>query len=167
MDSKLSARQGKTKVEENEESIITLQRLMSCLELPWFSGNPPRWPQFILLFKCLGHDQPLINIQTRTNLQRALAGGAKKTIGGMLNHDHLFKAALAELEEQFRNEVFVAGALVETVLDHTIVVEGYAGKLFVHKAIATMKSLGYSCDLASLTNSCTVLQKVPDSLRER
>ena len=64
----------------------------------------------------------------------------------MLNHVHLFKAALAELEEQFRNEVFVAGALVETVLDHTIVVEGYAGKLFVHKAIATMKSLGYFVD---------------------
>ena len=60
MDSKLSARQGKTKVEENEESIITLQKLMSCLELPWFSGNPPKWPQFILLFKCLVHDQPLI-----------------------------------------------------------------------------------------------------------
>ena len=46
----------------------------------------------------------------------------------MLNHDHLFKAALAELEEQFRNEVFVAGALVETVLEQMIVVEGDPAK---------------------------------------
>ena len=69
-------------------------------------------------------------------------------MGGMLNHDHLYKAALTELE--FRNEVFVSGALVETVLERMIVVEGApAKKLFVRKAVTTMKSLGYSCDLAS------------------
>ena len=55
-------------------------------------------------------------MQTRTTVQRALAGSAKETMGGMLNHDHLYKAALTELE-QFRNEVFVSGALVETVLE--------------------------------------------------
>ena len=87
-------------------------------------------------------------MQTRTTVQRALAGSAKETMGGMLNHDHLYKAALTELE--FRNEVFVSGALVETVLERMIVVEGApAKKLFVRKAVTTMKSLGYSCDLAS------------------
>ena len=88
-------------------------------------------------------------MQTRTTVQRALAGSAKETMGGMLNHDHLYKAALTELE-QFRNEVFVSGALVETVLERMIAVEGApAKKLFVRKAVTTMKSLGYSCDLAS------------------
>jgi len=58
-----------------------------------------------------------------TYLQRALAGNAKRAIGGMLNHGHLYKAALTELEEQFGNEEFVAGAL-KTVLDHPIVAEG-------------------------------------------
>ena len=78
-------------------------------------------------------------MQTRTTVQRALAGSAKETMGGMLNHDHLYKAALTELE-QFRNEVF----------ERMIVVEGApAKKLFVRKAVTTMKSLGYSCDLAS------------------
>ena len=46
---------------------------------------------------------------------------------GMLIHDHLYKAALIELK-QFRNEVFVAGALVETVLEQMIVVEGDPAK---------------------------------------
>ena len=76
------------------------------------------------------HDQPLINMQTRTTVQRALAGSAKETMGGMLNHDHLYKAALTELE-QFRNEVFVSGALVETVLERMIVVEGAPAKEIV------------------------------------
>ena len=39
---------------------------------------------------------------------------------------------------------------METVLERMIVVEGDpAKKLFVRKAVTTMKSLGYSCDLAS------------------
>ena len=46
---------------------------------------------------------------------------------GMLIRDHLYKAALTELK-QFRNEVFVAGALVETVLEQMIVVEGDPAK---------------------------------------
>ena len=89
-------------------------------------------------------------MQTRTTVQRALAGSAKETMEGMLIHDHLYRAALTELK-QFRNEVFVAGALVETVLEQMIVVEGDPAKkkFFVRKAVTTMKSLGYSCDLAS------------------
>ena len=66
-------------------------------------------------------------MQTRTTVQRALAGSAKETMEGMLIHDHLYKAALTELK-QFRNEVFVAGALVETVLEQMIVVEGDPAK---------------------------------------
>ena len=59
-----------------------------------------------------------------TYLQRALVGNAKQAIGGMLNHGHLYKAALTDLEGQFGNEEVVAVALMKTVLDHPIVVEG-------------------------------------------
>ena len=39
---------------------------------------------------------------------------------------------------------------MEIVLERMIVVEGdQAKKLFVRKAVATIKSLGYLCDLAS------------------
>ena len=41
----------------------------------------------------------------------------------MLNHGHLYKAALTEPEEQFGNEELVAGAM-KTVLGHPIVAEG-------------------------------------------
>lgn len=106
-----------------------------------------------------------------TYLQRALVGNAKKAIGGMLNHGHLYKAALTELEEQFRNEELVPGALMGTVLDHPIVVEGDTIQLrslynTLHNAVTTMKSLGYSHDLASSTNTRAALQKLPDSLKE-
>ena len=70
---------------------------------------------FILLLagvKCLVHDQPLTDTQRMTYLQRALVGNAKRAIGGMLNHGHLYKAALTELEERFGNEEIVAGAFM-------------------------------------------------------
>ena len=83
-------------------------------------------------------------MQTRTTVQRALAGSAKETMEGMLIHDHLYKAALTELK-QFRNEVFVAGALVETVLEQMIVVEGDPAKkcrwlLCIQKLFCTQSS---------------------------
>ena len=107
-----------------------------------------------------------------TYLQRALVGNAKRAIGGMLNHGHLYKAALTELEEQFGNEELVAGAFMKTVLDHPIVAEGDVTQLrsfynTLHNAVATMKSLGYSHDLASSTNTRAALQKLPDPLKEK
>jgi len=107
-----------------------------------------------------------------TYLQMALVGNAKKAIGGMLNHRHLYRAALTELEEQFGNEELVAGAFMKTVLDHPIVAEEDVTQLrsFYHtlnKAVATMRSLGYSHDLASSTNKRAALQKLPDSLKEK
>ena len=106
-----------------------------------------------------------------TYLQRALTGNAKKAIGGMLNHGHLYKAALTELEEQFGNEELVAGAFMKAVFDHPVVVEGDIAQLrsfynTLHNAVATMKSLGYSHDLMSSTNTRVVLQKLPDPLKE-
>lgn len=64
-------------------------RSLPKLELPRFSGNSLEWPTFISLFKCLVHDQPLTDTQRMTHLQRALAGNAKKAVGGMLTHRHL------------------------------------------------------------------------------
>ena len=90
----------------------------------------------------------------------------------MLNHGHLYKAALTELEEQFGNKECVAGAFMKTVLDHPIVGEGDATQLrsfynTLHNAVTTMKSLGYSHDLASSTNTHAALQKFPDLLKEK
>ena len=101
------------------------------LELPRFSGDPLEWLQFISLFKCLVHDQPLSDTQKMTYLQRALAGNAKKAVGGMLKHGHLYKAALTELEKQFRNEELVAGAFMKTVFDHPEVAEGDSTTSFI------------------------------------
>ena len=44
MDRELSARQIKTKLEENEESTAALVKSVSYLELTWFLGNPLKWP---------------------------------------------------------------------------------------------------------------------------
>ena len=55
-------------------------------------------------------DQPLNDMQSMTYLQRALTGNTKKAIGGMVNHGHLYKAALTELGQQFGNKELVAGA---------------------------------------------------------
>ena len=90
----------------------------------------------------------------------------------MLNHGHLYKTALTELEEQFGNEELVAGPLMKTVLDHPIVAEGDITQLrsfynTLHSAVATMKSLGCSQDLASSTNTRAALQKLPDPLKEK
>ena len=93
-------------------------RSLPKLELPRFDGNPLEWPTFISLFKCLVHDQPLTDTQRMTHLQRALAGNAKKAVGGMLTHGHLYREALKELEEQFGSEESVAGAYLKTIFDH-------------------------------------------------
>ena len=90
----------------------------------------------------------------------------------MLNHGHLYTAALTELQEQFGNEELVAGAFIKTVLDHPIVAEGDATQPrsfynTLHDAVAKMRSLGYSNDLASSTNTRAALQKLPDPLKER
>ena len=122
----LSVKQRATTGETNLQSTPAFMKSIPRLELPRFIGDPLEWPQFISLFKCLVHDQPLIDTQRMTYLQRALVGNAKRSraIGGMLNHGHLYKAALTELEEQFGNEELVAGAFMKTVFDHPIVAEG-------------------------------------------
>ena len=56
-------------------------------------------------------------------MQRALVGNAKKAVGGMLTHGHLYREALKELEEQFGSEESVAGAYLKTVFDHPEVCE--------------------------------------------
>ena len=90
----------------------------------------------------------------------------------MLNHGHPYKAALTELEEQFGNEEPVAGVFMKTVLNHPIVADGDVTQLrsfynTLHDAVATMKSLGYSHDLASSTSTHAALQKLPDPLKEK
>ena len=98
-----------------------------------------------------------------------MARNAKKAIRWILNHGHLYKAALTELEGQFGNEELVAGAFIKTVLDRPIVAEGDVTQPrsfynTLHDAVA--KILGYSHDLASSTNTCAALQKLPDPLKE-
>ena len=61
---------------------------------------------------------------------------------------------------------------MKTVLDHLIVAEGDVTqpRLFyntLHNAVAKMRSLGYSHDLASSINTRSALQKLPDPLKER
>ena len=168
----LSAKQRTKKGETNLQSTPAFVKSIPCVEVPRFSGDPLEWPQFISLFKCLVHDQPLTDTQRVTYLQRVLVGNTKKAIGGMLNHGHLYKAALTELEEQFGNEELVAGAFMKTVLDRPIVVEGDLTQLrsfynMLHNAVATMKSLEYSHDLASSTNTRAALLKLPDRLKEK
>ncbi|KAL9975997.1 hypothetical protein ACROYT_G013226 [Oculina patagonica] len=167
----ISAKQSLTNSAGKVE-VLAFFKSIPRLELPRFSGDPLEWPQFVSLFKCLIHDQPLTDTQRMTYLQRALTGDAKKAVGGMLNHGHLFKAALTELEEQFGNKEIVAGAFMKTVLDHPIVVEGDIAQLrsfynTLHNAVATLKGLGYSHDLMSSTNTRAVLQKLPEPLKEK
>ena len=124
------------------------------------------------MFKCLIYDQPLTDTQRMTYLQRVLTGNAKKAVGRMLNHGHLYQAALAELEEQFGNEELVAEAFMKTIFDQPTVAEEDIALLLsfyntLHIAVVTMKSLGYSHDLTSSTNTRAVLQKLPDSLQEK
>ena len=168
----LSVKQPTTTGETNLQSTPAFVKSIPRLELPRFLGDPLEWPRFISLFECLVHDQPLTDTQRMTYLQRALVGNAKRAIGGMLNHSHLYKAALTELEEQFGNEELVAGAFIKTVLDHPIVAEGDVTQLrsfynTLHNAVATMKSLGYSHDVASSTYTRAALQKLPDPLKEK
>ena len=61
---------------------------------------------------------------------------------------------------------------MKTVLDHPIAVEGDVTQLrsfynTLHNAVATLKSLGYSHDLASSTNTRAALQKLPDPFKEK
>lgn len=61
---------------------------------------------------------------------------------------------------------------MKTALNHLIVVEGDRTQLrsfynTLHNAVATMKSLQYSHDLASSTNTRAALQKLPDPLKEK
>ena len=105
-------------------------------------------------------------------LQGVSVRNAKRVIVRMLIHRHLYKAAQTELEEQFGNEELVAGAFMKTILDDPIGAEGDVTQLCsfsntLHNAVATMKSLGYSYDLASSTNTHAALQKLPDPLKEK
>ena len=141
-------------------------RSLPKLELPSFAGSPLEWPTFISLFKCLVRDQPLSDTQRMTHLQRALDGNAKKAVGGMLTHGHLYREALKELEEQFGNEESVAGAYLKTVLDHPKVSEDNFIQLrsfynTLHVTVSTLKSLSYEHDLAATDNLRRAVQKLP------
>ena len=147
-------------------------RSLPNLELPRFDGNPLEWPTFISLFKCLVHDQPLTDTQRMTHLQRALAGNAKKAVGGMLTHGHLYREALKEFEEQFDSEESVAGAYLKTIFDHPEVCEDNFAQLrsfynTLHVAVSTLKSLSYVHELAATDDVRRAVQKLPETLKTR
>ena len=51
-------------------------------------------------------------------LQRALSGNAKWAIGVILNHGHLCKAAIQELQELFENEKLVVAVFLSALFSH-------------------------------------------------
>ena len=53
--------------------------------------------------------------QRLTYQQESLTGKAKDSISGMLNHGHLYKTTLLELEEQFENKELATGKYLSTV----------------------------------------------------
>ena len=160
-------------VGENVGTKFAFTRSLPRLKLPPFSGSPLEWPAFISLFKCLVHDQPLTNTQRMTHLQRALTGDARNAVGGMLNHGHLYRAALTELEEQFGNEEIVAAAYLKTIYEHCTVPEDNFGQLrsfynTVHVAVSTLKSLDYKHDLAATDKKLRrAMKKLPETLKVR
>ena len=140
------------------------------LKVPEFSGDPLEWPSFISLFKCLVHDQPITDTQRMTYLQESLTGDAKDAIGGMLNHGHLYKTALLELEEQFGNEELVAGKYLNTVFTFPKVAEDDVNALksysnTLHVAVTTIASLQFHHDLAATDNVRRAVAKLPQNLR--
>jgi len=142
------------------------------LQLPRFAGDPLEWPAFISLFKCLVHDQPITDTQRMTHLQRTLDGDAKKLISGMLNHGHMYKTALTELEEHFGNEEAVARAYLRTIFDHPRVTDDnfLALRSFyntLHVAVSTLNNLNYSNDLAATDNLRRAVGKLPESLKQQ
>ncbi|KAL9972903.1 hypothetical protein ACROYT_G019294 [Oculina patagonica] len=168
-DGKSSAPSNRTNTGEMKS---VFPRSLPKLELPRFDGNPLKWPTFIFLFKCLVHDQPLTDTQRMTHLQRALAGNAKKAVGGMLTHGHLYREALKELEEQFGSEESVAGAYLKTIVDHPEVCEDNFAQLrsfynTLHVAVSTLKSVSYEHDLAATDNLRRAVQKLPETLKTR
>ena len=64
----ISAKQSTIKGETKVEAAPVFVKSIPRLELPRFSGDPLEWPQFISLFKCLVHDQPLTDTQRMTYL---------------------------------------------------------------------------------------------------
>ena len=148
-----------------EELKSIFPRSRPKLELLRFAGNPLEWPTFISLFKCLVHDQPPSDTERMTHLQRALDGNAKKVVGGMLTHGHLYREALKELEEQFGNEESVAGAYLKTVFDHPKVSEDKFTQL--RSFYSTLKSLSYEHDFAATDNLRRAVQKLPGTLKTR
>ena len=163
----------------NKEDVKSvMSRSLPKLGLPQFDSNPLEWPtfislsSFISLFKCLVHDQPLTDTQRMTHLQCALDGNAKRAIGGMFTHGHLYREALKELEEQFGNEEAVAGAYLKTIFDHPEVSEGNFAQLrsfynILHIAVSTLKSLSYEHDLAATDNLRRAVQKLAETVKTR
>ena len=157
---------------DNKTKASIFPRSLPRLELPSFKGDPLEWPAFISLFKCLVHDQPLTDTQRMTHLQRALDGNAKKAVGGMLSHGHLYKTALVELEEQFGNEEVVVRAYLKTVYDHPKIAEDNFTQLrsfynTLHVAVSTLKSLDYDSDLAATDNLRRAVDRLPETLKGR
>ena len=142
------------------------------LDLPRFSGSPLEWPHFISMFKCLVHDMPLTDTQQMTYLQRALVGEVKRAIGGMLNHGHLYRNTLTELEEQFGKEEVIAGAYLRTIFDHSKVAEDDLSQLqslynTIHIAVETLKGLRFTSNLEATDNVRRAVQKLRNSLKAR
>ena len=107
-----------------------------------------------------------------TPLQRALDGNAKKAIGGMLTHRHLYLEARKELEEQFGNDEAVAGAYLKTIYDHPEVSEDNFAQLrsfcnTLDVAVSTLKSLSYEHDPAATDNLKRAVQKLSETVKTR
>ena len=115
---------------------------------------------------------PLTDTQRMMYLQRAPVGEAKRAIGGMPNHGHLYRNALTELEEQFGNKEVIAGAYLQTIFDHSKVDKDDLLQLqslynTIHIAVETLKGLRFTSDLEATDNVRRAVQKLPNSLKAR
>ena len=114
----------------------------------------------------------LTDTQKMTRLQRALDGDAKKVIGGMLNHGHIYKTALSELEEHLGNEEVVARAYLRAIFAHPRISEDNFTSLrsfynTLHVVVVTLSNLNYVDDLAATDNLRRAVNKLSEPLKQR
>lgn len=90
----------------------------------------------------------------------------------MLSHGHMYKTALTELEEHFGNEEAVVRAYLRTIFEHPKVTEDNFTLLrsfynTLHVAVSTVNNLNYMNDLAATDNLRRVVNKLPETLKQR
>ena len=144
-----------------------VQQSLPRMAIPEFDGSATLYIEFVTRFRDLVHDQPYLNIITRSSLLRQhLKGDAKLAVKAYSQDWVGYVESLKRLKFLFGQRSQIARAVLNTITKGKVIQEEETNALSqfyydVSDCLTTLKQLNYASDLHSSETLLQVVHRLP------